>query len=228
MNELMIEQNEETGSFITRLKDCFDTMVVYKDLNKNNFISSFKLPSFMRDFILKNFQDDEGNVDIEDAKDFINTYIPRKSEWKNIQNSIINNGETAKLLAKISVNISIATGEITFSLPDYSLSASDTMIPHDVWDECSSDLLKSEENWGVVELGYQYPDDKKNKGKIKLLGYKDFCPYEVDLEEYRYARTQFSLDEWINIINWKILPFWSGESLWMACFRKGYITKISI
>ena len=87
MNELMIEQNEETGSFITRLKDCFDTMVVYKDLNKNNFISSFKLPSFMRDFILKNFQDDEGNVDIEDAKDFINTYIPRKSEWKNIQNS---------------------------------------------------------------------------------------------------------------------------------------------
>ena len=39
MNELMIEQNEETGSFITRLKDCFDTMVVYKDLNKNNFIS---------------------------------------------------------------------------------------------------------------------------------------------------------------------------------------------
>ena len=200
MNEIMIEQNEETGSFITRLKDCFDTMVVYKDLNKNNFISSFKLPSFMRDFILKNFQDDEGNVDIEDAKDFINTYIPRKSEWKNIQNSIINNGETVKLLAKISVNISIATGEITFSLPDYSLSASDTMIPHDVWDECSSDLLKSEENWGVVELGYQYPDDKKNKGKIKLLGYKDFCPYEVDLEEYRYARTQFSLDEWINII----------------------------
>ena len=100
MNELMIEQNEETGSFITRLKDCFDTMVVYKDLNKNNFISSFKLPSFMRDFILKNFQDDEGNVDIEDAKDFINTYIPRKSEWKNIQNSIINNGRDSKAACK--------------------------------------------------------------------------------------------------------------------------------
>ena len=73
MNELMIEQNEETGSFITRLKDCFDTMVVYKDLNKNNFISSFKLPSYMRDFILKNFQDDEGNVDIEDAKRIFRT-----------------------------------------------------------------------------------------------------------------------------------------------------------
>ena len=27
----------------------FDEMVVYKDLKKSNFISSFKLPSFMRD-----------------------------------------------------------------------------------------------------------------------------------------------------------------------------------
>ena len=46
---------EEDPSFVERLKDCFDAMVVYKDLNQNNFISSFKRPSFMRDFILKNF-----------------------------------------------------------------------------------------------------------------------------------------------------------------------------
>ena len=192
--------SERDASFVERLKDCFDTMVVYKDLNKNNFISSFKLPSFMRDFILKNFQDDDGEVDVEGAANFIRNFIPKKDEWKSIQNRIINNGENVKILAKVSVDINIGTGEISFSLPDYGLSASNTMIPRDVWSNCSNALLKSEENWGVIELGYQYPYDTKAKGKIKLIDYKDFCPYEVDLEEFKDARAAFSLDEWIDII----------------------------
>lgn len=193
-------RDEHDAYFTERLKDCFDAMVVYKDLNQNNFISSFKLPSFMRDFILKNFQDDDGVVDVVGAADFIKNVIPKKDEWKAIQNRIINNGETVKLLAKVSIEINIATGEITFSLPDYGLSQSDTTIPREVWAACSDALLKSEENWGVIELGYQHPYDPKIKGKIKLMDYKDFCPYEVDLEEFKDARTLFSLDEWIDIL----------------------------
>jgi len=192
--------NERDVSFVERLKDCFDTMVVYKDLNQNNFISSFKLPSFMRDFILKNFQDDDGIVDVDGAADFIRQFIPKKDEWKAIQNRIINNGETVKMLAKISINISISTGEISFSLPDYGLSERNTTIPREVWNECSAALLKSEENWGVIELGYQYAFDSKSTGKIKLMDYQDFCPYEVDLEEFKDARAVFSLDEWIDIV----------------------------
>ena len=194
------EGGEYDASFVERLKDCFDTMVVYKDLNQNNFISSFKLPSFMRDFILKNFQDDDGVVDVEGAAEFIRNFIPKKEDWKSIQNRIINNGETVKLLAKISIDINIATGEITFTLPDYGLQKSNTTIPREVWLACSDALLKSEENWGVLELGYQYPYDSKTKGKIKLMDYKDFCPYEVDLEEFKDARAAFSLDEWIDIL----------------------------
>lgn len=37
-------------------------------------------------------------------------------------------------------------------------------------------------------------------GKIKLLSFKNFCPYNIDLEEYKKARSEFSIDEWINII----------------------------
>ena len=46
-----------------KLRDCFDEMVVYKDLKKSNFFSALGLPSFLRDWLLKKFADDEGNLD---------------------------------------------------------------------------------------------------------------------------------------------------------------------
>lgn len=175
-------------------------MVVFKNLQQNNFISSFKLPSFMRDYVVKNFQDDDGIIDIDGATDFIRTFIPKKEEWKNLKNRIINNGEIIKILAKICVEIDIRTGEISFSLPDFGLGYKDTTISKEVWDACSAGLLKAEENWGILELGYQYPYDSKTPGKIKLIDFTDFCPYEIDLEEFKAARDAFSLDEWIDIV----------------------------
>ena len=45
---------------IEKLRDCFDEMVVYKDLRKSNFFSALGLPSFLRDWLLKKFADDDG------------------------------------------------------------------------------------------------------------------------------------------------------------------------
>ena len=184
---------------IERLKDSFDEMIVFKDLKKNNFIASFKLPSFMRDWVLKRFQDEDGSIDVEKTTQFIKTFIPKKEDWKSIKNRIVNYQERVKFLAKISIDIDISTQALSFSLPDFGLKFSDTMIPRDVWEEHSTALLKAEENWGIVELGYLLPDDDKC-GKIILTDFQDFCPYIVDLDEFKFARESFSLDEWINII----------------------------
>ena len=158
----------QTADTVERLKDSFDDMVVFKDLKKNNFIASFKLPSFMRDWVLKRFQDEEGNIDVEETTKFIKTFIPKKEDWKSIKNRIVNYQERVKFLAKISVDIDIRTQALSFSLPDFGLTFSDTMIPREVWEEHSNSLLKAEENWGIVELGYQLPDDDQD-GKIKLI-----------------------------------------------------------
>lgn len=192
--------SEAGAELIERLIDCFDTMVVYKDLTQNNFISSFKLPSFMRDFVVKKFQDEDGTVDVDSSAAFIREYIPKKEDWKAIKDRLVLQGDTVRFLTRISIEINIKTGEISFSLPDFGLKNSDTTIPREVWNACGADLLKAEENWGIVELGYQYPYDAKTPGKIKLMDFQDFCPYEVDLEEYKDARGAFSLDEWIDII----------------------------
>ena len=196
----MSETNTQSEEFVERLKDAFDEMVVYKDLKKSNFISSFKLPSFMRDWVMKRFQDENGEIDVDGAAEFIREYIPKKDDWKSIMNRIVNNGESVQFLAKLAINIDIATQTISFELPDFGLGFRETIIPPDVWGEYSGELLKSEENWGIVELGYQYPASIKERGKIKLLGFQDFCPYSVSLDDYKYAREDFTLDEWIDIL----------------------------
>lgn len=190
-------QNEQ---FVERLKDAFDEMVLYKDLQKSNFISSFKLPSFMRDWVIKRFQDDDGEIDSESAVEFVKEFIPTKDDWKGILNRIVSFHETVKFLGKISVNINIKNQEISFRLPDFGLDYKETIIPKLVWDECCDELLKSEENWGIIELGYQIPESDKEHGKIKLVSYQDFCPYEVSLDDYKSARDDFSLSEWVDII----------------------------
>lgn len=198
-----------------KLRDCFDEMVVFKDLKKTNFFYSLSLPAFMRDWLLKKFEDDEGNFDKDDLSRFVKRYIPRKDDWIAIKNRIIIEGERAKFLAKVSVNIDIRTGEVSFSLPDFGLGFKETIIESAVWDECKDDLVRGTDIWGMVELGYRSPDDfdiefeyerKKShakasrEGKIKLVSFTKFCPYLIDLDYYKEARKDFTVNEWIDVV----------------------------
>lgn len=119
---------------VEKLRNCFDEMVVYKDLKKTNFFSALSLPSFMRDWLLKKFEDDEGYFDKDDLARFVKKYIPRKDDWTSIKNRIIIEGEKVKFLAKISIDINVRTGEVSFALPDFGLGYKDTIIESDVWD----------------------------------------------------------------------------------------------
>lgn len=186
-----------------KLRECFDEIVVYKDLKKSNFFSSLGLPSFLRDWVLRKFEDDEGNYDIEEVAAFISTYLPRKDEWISIKNRIVYENERVKILTKVGIDIDIKTGEISFSLPNFGLSAKETIIESYVWDRYKSELVNGQEVWGVVELGYRAPDDTvkpKLPGKIKMVSFTNFCPYTTNLDFYKDVRNEFTVSEWIDII----------------------------
>lgn len=198
-----------------KLRDCFDEMVVYKDLKKSNFFNALSLPSFMRDWILKKFEDDNGNFDTEEVAEFVKIYLPKKEDWTAIKNRVVIENERVKFLAKVSIDIDIKTGEVSFALPDFGLSNKDTVIEDIVWQNCKNDLVSRRETWGMVELGYKAPDDfdisfeyaKKGsrakdgkRGKIKLTSFKTFCPYRIDLEYFKDARNEFTIDEWIDVL----------------------------
>lgn len=84
-----------------------------------------------------------------------------------------------------------------------------------MWERCKDDLVRGQDVWGMVELGYRAPDDfdfefeyeKKSsksrdgkQGKIKLVSFKNFCPYNIDLDEYKEARKEFEISEWIDVL----------------------------
>ncbi|KAF5067509.1 BREX system Lon protease-like protein BrxL [Acetobacterium wieringae] len=186
---------------IDKLRECFDEMVVYKDLKKSNFFSALSLPSFLRDWLLKKFEDENGIFDIEEVSDFIQEYLPKKNDWISIKNRIIVENEHIKFLTKIAVDINVQNQEISFSLPDFGLMNKDTIIEPDVWYACKDELVRGKETWGVVELGYRNPsEDLRLPGRIKLISFTNFCPYTIDLDYYKDARAEFTTKEWFDVI----------------------------
>jgi ATP-dependent Lon protease len=190
---------------IDKLRYTFDEMVVYKDLKKSSFFKTLNLPSFMRDWLLTKFADETGNFNLEELKEFVNTYLPKRDEWKTIKDKVSKDREKVKLLAKVSIDIDLKTNEVYFALPDYGLSYKETIIEDNTWQSIKHDLLSGIETWGMIELGYRPPvygasGNVSIPGKLKLLEFKNFCPYQIDLEYYKNARKQFTITEWIDVL----------------------------
>ncbi len=186
---------------IEKLRNCFDEMVVYKDLKKTgNIFSALSLPSFMRDWLLKKFENENGEFDTDELIRFVKTYLPRKDDWISIKNRVIVDRERVKFLAKVSIDIDIKTSEVSFSLPDFGLLSKDTIIEEAIWETCKDDLVRGKETWGMVEIGYRPPDEEEKRGKIKLTAFKTFCPYTIDIEYFKDSRSEFVVTEWLDVL----------------------------
>ena len=186
-----------------KLRENFSDMTVYKDLKNSNFFSALSLPSFMRDWLLRRFEDSDGNFDTAELENFVKKFIPRKDDWNVIKSKIVIENEHVKILAKLSIEIDIKNGTAHFSLPDFGLSAKETMIDWQVWEMNKAELMNGRDVWGMIELGYRPPDDSvkpKLPGKIRLLQFKNFCPYSINLDYYKDAMKNFSVAERINLI----------------------------
>lgn len=186
-----------------KLRDYFDDMVVYKDLKNTNVFSSLGLPSFTRDWLLRRFEDEDGDFDIEELTDFVKRYIPQRKDWQGIKSRLVTDHEHVKMLAKICVEIDILKGEVSFALPDFGLTSRETIIEEHVWNRVKDEMITGQEVWGMLELGYREPNDTvkpKIKGKIKLLNFQNFCPYTIDLDFYKDVREKFEINEWIDIL----------------------------
>lgn len=195
--------NENLSEREKKLKDVFGLggATVKKDLNKSTFFKSVNIPSFLRDYLIGKFTEEDGSYNLEKMSEFIKRYIPNKDEFLQVKDKIIREGEPLEILAKTGVDIDIKTGKNHFNLPQYAVDMKDTIIYDNVFNKYKDEFLSGKSQWAWITMGYQYPCDKpKVPGALKLEKYEKFDPYKVSLEDYKEMRKEFTIHEWIDVI----------------------------
>ena len=185
-----------------KVRDIFADMVVLKDPQRSEYFSNLSIPSYMRDWIVMKFSDDEGNIDYDSIRRYIKRYIPGKDDFEQYKFQMVN-GETVQFLARVRVTVDVKTGKTVFELPDFggSRGGANGVVSPDVAEEWQDTLLRESENWGIISLTWTMEGTaSRPKGVISMVGYRPFCPYEIDLDFYREARRNFDIHEWIDVI----------------------------
>ena len=185
-----------------KIRDVFPDMVVLKNPKRTEFFSNLSLPSYMRDWLTMKFSDENGETDLDRVSDYLNNYIPGKDDFEQFKFRLIN-GETVRFLARLRVTVDIKSGQTTFELPDFggTRAGAGGIVENEVIESWQDTLLKESENWGIVELMWTRDySTKKANGYIKMIDYSPFCPYVVDLEDFREGREEFSTEEWIDVL----------------------------
>ena len=191
------------NSMEERLKQYFGDMLVYKSADNGKFFSSLSLPSYMRDWLVMRFADENGAINKEEVSEYVKARVPQKEQWKQLQYEMIHNYQTVKFLAKIKIEFDTTTRLAFFSLPDFGVPKfkGEAIADWDVIEQNKEYLLGSNEVWGIVELECsEISKKKKDISIIKLVGFQPFCPYNIDIDYYVNARNKFSVEEWVDIL----------------------------
>lgn len=185
-----------------KVRDVFADMVVLKDPQRSEYFSNLSMPSYMRDWLVMKFSDDEGMINYDSVRRYIKKYIPNREDFEQYKFQMVN-FETVQFLARVRVNVDVKTGKTKFELPDFGGTKGGAAgnIEMDVVEKWQATLLHESENWGIITLEWrQEGTTAKPKGVITMVDYKPFCPYSVDLEFFREARSEFDIHEWIDVV----------------------------
>ena len=189
----------EGNEYEYKLKQYYRDMLVYKSSANSKFFSALSLPSFMRDWLVMRFSDENGDINKQDVSNYVKRVIPNKEQWNEYLVDMLHNEQTARFLAKIKIDFDAKTKTALFSLPDFEIpkKKGEAIVEWDVIETNRDYLLAPTEVWGIVEIVVEEGD----KGSVfKLIDFQPFCPYTIDLDYYIKARRFFTIDEWINVL----------------------------
>jgi len=110
-----------------KIKRVFPEESVYKSQEKYEVFSGYSLPSFVKDWILRKFTDEDGNIDIDALKLFLDTHIAHKGS--KIKGDLINDFKEVTLLARIEIEPDIKQGILRFPIPDIGIKYNEGRIP---------------------------------------------------------------------------------------------------
>ena len=145
-----------------KLKEVFADMIVLKNPQRAGFFKDLNMPSFMRDWVVMKFSDDDGYIDQDSVQNYIKRYVPSKEDFEQLKFQLIN-GESINILTRIKVTVDIKTGDTMFEMPDFGdiKSGAGGIIEKQVVEKWQNTLLRENENWGIIELTWMQDFSKK-------------------------------------------------------------------
>lgn len=172
-------------------------MAIYKDpASTNSLFVGRNLPSFVKDFILKRYINESGNVDRGALTSFLNMVIPQ--EASSVKDKL-GSGNELTLLTRFIIYIDLVKGIRRFAIPDLGIKLNEGQIPEYVYSKYQGDLVDGEK-WGIIKLCLM-PDDDGKKNHVEMVDFKPFKPYRtVDVSYFREARKSFDVNEWIDVL----------------------------
>lgn len=180
-----------------KIRTNFTAMAIYKDSSStNSLFAGRNLPSFVKDFVLKRYINETGKPDAMQLTSFLNNVIPQKAEEVKDR---LGNGEEITLLTRFIIYIDLVRGIRRFGIPDLGIKTNEGQIPEYVYSKYKGTLVDGEK-WGIIKLCV-LPDMDGEKNHVEMVDYKPFKPYSaVDLDFYREARQNFTLEEWLDFL----------------------------
>lgn len=168
---------------------------MYKDpASTSSLFAGRNLPSFVKDFIMMKYLNNDGTVRRTELTDFLDKVMPQYDVKSHLDLR-----EEITLLTRFIVDIDLAHGVRRFSIPDLNISKSLGQIPEYIYKKYSDELVDGE-IWGIIKLSL-LPNDDNKKNHVEMVDYRPFKPYNsVDMDYYTNARTYFSTEEWIDLL----------------------------
>jgi len=182
----------------------FRDMAVYKSAQRSKTFATLSIPSYLRDWLVMRFADDAGQVDMEEVQRYIRQTLPRRADWEAFKGRMVSGGERIRFLTKLRVEIDVTTGRGLFRLPalGFPRSKYEAVVDEKLLHDKREELLRSDETWGVVELQWRWEElgNRREEGRLVMTDYQPFRPYKVDLDYYQSARSEFTLEEWVDVL----------------------------
>lgn len=184
----------ENIAITQKTKEVFPELSIMKARRYDSLFKGRNLPSFVRDYILRRFTDNDGVVDEKAVNNYLDTKMPSDSE---ILKQRLLNGESVNITTRFTVSTDMALGRVRFHMPDVGISSS-AYVSQELLEK-TEDPLTDGEHWGNITLVYVEPQGKR-KGYALMTSYKSFDPYRIDLSYYLEARQNFTTEEWIDFL----------------------------
>ena len=181
-----------------KLRDTFDGKIVRKDLTKQ-IKEGANVPVYVLEFLLGQYCSSDDTAIIEEGvqkvKRILADNFVRPDEAQKILSVLRKNGSHT-VIDMVTVELSIRDDRFYASFSNLGLHG----IP--IADEYPEkhDRLLCGGIWCIVQLEYEYIEEEKNDCPIHIRKLSPIQMPHVDIDELKRGRSNFTKDEWIDVL----------------------------